>query len=77
MHLLIRRILEVELQYVSYETTSDIHQSILEWTKTSEIEGTMEETSEIEGMMEETLKMIEGTMKGTHKLEKIIKIKEI
>ena len=56
MDLLINRILEAELQYVSDATTSDIQQSIVEWTETSEIEGTMEETLEIEGTMQEAFK---------------------
>ena len=42
---MISRILEAEHQYVSYVTTSNIQQSVVEWRKTSEIEGTMEETS--------------------------------
>ena len=71
-HLLINRILEIEPQYVSYVTTSDIQQSIVEWT-----EGTMEETSETGGKMNETQKMIEGIMKGTSKLTKTMKIKEM
>ena len=55
MYLMINRILEVEHQYVSYVPTLDIQQSFAEWTKTSEIEGTMKKTLEIEGMMEEKL----------------------
>ena len=62
MHLLFNRILEAELQYVSYATTSDIQKSIVEWIETLKIEGTMEESSKIEGMMEEMLGMIEGTI---------------
>ena len=64
---MINRILEVEPQYVSYATTSDIQQSITEWTETAEIEGTTEETLGKEGM-------IEGSKKGTPDL--IVKNKE-
>ena len=42
MHLMINRILEEEHYYVSYATTLDIQQSIVEWIETSEIEGKME-----------------------------------
>ena len=87
MHLLINRILEEELQYINFSTTLDIQQSIVEWIETLEIEGTVEETleiegtveetSKIEGTMEETLEMIEGIMKGTAKLRKIMRNKEI
>ena len=62
---MINRILEAKLQYVSYATTSDIQQSIAEWTETSKIEGTKEETLEIEEMMEGMSEMIKRTMRGT------------
>ena len=77
MNLMITRILEVKLQYVSCATTSDIQQSIVDRIETSQIEGEMKENSKIEGMMEETSKMIEGTMKGTLELRKTLRNKEM
>ena len=74
---MISRILEVEHQYVSYATTLDIQQSTVEWIETSEMEGTMEETLGTERMMEETLEMIEGTMRGTPELTKIVRNNEM
>ena len=76
MHLMISRVVE-ENQYVNYATTLDIQKSIVEWIETSKIEETMEETLEIERMMEEMSKMIEGTMKGTSKLRKTMRNKEM
>ena len=46
MHIMINIILEAELQYVNYATTSNIQQSIAKWIETLEIEETMEEISE-------------------------------
>ena len=65
---MINKILEAEPQYVSYATNLNIQWSTVEWTKTLEIEGTIEETLRIEGMMERMSKMIEGTMKRTLEL---------
>ena len=44
INLMIIRILEAKMLYVTYATTLDIQKNIIEWTGTSDLEGIMEET---------------------------------